>query len=53
LFDGGFESASARAFDVAPDGRFLMIAADERDSSASIVLVRNWASQLKDTARSR
>jgi serine/threonine-protein kinase len=53
LFEGGFETASVRAFDVAPDGRFVMIAADDQDPSASIVLVRNWGSQLKEIARSK
>ena len=51
LFEGGFEPGSQRAFDVAPDGRFLMIAAGTRDSSASIVLVRNWGHQIKELGR--
>jgi hypothetical protein len=50
LFEGGFEPGSQRAFDVAPDGRFVMIAAT-RDSSASIVLVRNWGHQIQELAR--
>jgi eukaryotic-like serine/threonine-protein kinase len=53
LFEGGFEPGSQRAFDVAPDGRFLMIAAGTRDSSASIVLVRNWGHQIKELVRSK
>ena len=47
LFEGGFEPGSQRAFDVAPDGRFLMIEATTTDSSPSIVVVRNWAEDLK------
>jgi len=47
LFEGGFEPGSQRAFDVAPDGRFLMIEATTTDFSHSIVVVRNWAEELK------
>ena len=53
LFEGGFEPGSQRAFDVAPDGRFLMIAAGTRDSSASMVLVRNWGHQIAELTRSK
>ena len=49
LFEGGFEPGSQRAFDVAPDGRFVMIEAT-RGSGASIVLVRNWGHQIQDLA---
>lgn len=51
LFEGGFEPGSQRAFDVGPDGRFLMIAAGPRDLSASIVLVRNWGHQIRELVR--
>ena len=51
LFEGGFEPGSQRAFDVGPDGRFLMIAAGARDSSTSMVLVRNWDHEIKEVAR--
>jgi eukaryotic-like serine/threonine-protein kinase len=51
LFDGGFEPGSQRAFDVGPDGRFLMVAASPRDSSASLVLVRNWGHQITELVR--
>jgi len=51
LFEGGFEPGSQRAFDVAPDGRFVMIAAGTRDSSASIVLVRNWGHRIQELVR--
>jgi Tol biopolymer transport system component len=53
LFEGGFELGSQRAFDIAPDGRFLMIEAAPRESSASIVLVRNWGSRLQEVAKSK
>ena len=53
LFEGGFEPGSQRAFDIGPGGRFLMIAAAARDSSLSMVLVRNWDRQIKALARSR
>lgn len=53
LFEGGFEPGSQRAFDVAPDGRFLMIATGTRESSASIVLVRNWGEQIKELVRAK
>jgi hypothetical protein len=51
LFEGGFEPGSQRAFDVAPDGRFLMIASGTPDTSASIVLVRNWGQQIDELVR--
>ena len=39
LLPGVFGSSESQ-FDVAPDGRFLMIAADTPDPPASIVLLR-------------
>ena len=51
LFEGGFEPGSQRAFDVGPGGRFLMIAAGARDSSTSMVLVRNWGDEIRQLAR--
>ena len=39
LFEGGFDPVR-HAFDVAPDGRFLMVAAGPPDSPSTIVLVR-------------
>ena len=53
LFEGGFEPSSQRAFDVAPDGRFLMIATPTRESATSIVLVRNWGEQIKELVRAK
>jgi serine/threonine-protein kinase len=46
LFEGGFEPGSQRAFDVGPDGRFLMIEATTTNASPSIIVVRNWAAEL-------
>lgn len=54
LFSGPFygePTPSSHSYDVARDGRFLMIqteeAAAERDESASIVVVQNWFEELK------
>jgi Tol biopolymer transport system component len=49
-FEGGFENpASERAYDVAPDGRFVMIGNEPNDNTtpASIVVVLNWFKELK------
>ena len=44
-------SNDVNSYDVAPDGRFLMIQAEGGDStpgaSASIVVVENWTEELK------
>jgi serine/threonine-protein kinase len=50
LFEGGFVQGSARSFDVGPDGRFLMIEANDTATSASIVVVQNWFEDLKRLA---
>jgi hypothetical protein len=53
LFEGGFvpfNTGTPRTCDVAPDGRFLMIEANDSDSGASLVLVRNWSEELKRLA---
>jgi serine/threonine-protein kinase len=49
LFEGGFDPGSERAFDVAPDGRFVMIENEPNDNttSASIVVVLNWTEELR------
>jgi len=49
LFEGGFDPRSERAYDVAPDGRFVMIEnePDGNTTSASIVVVLNWFKELK------
>jgi hypothetical protein len=53
LFEGGFDAGTQRPFDVAPDGRFLMIAAGPRDSATSVVLVRNWGHEIRELARQK
>jgi serine/threonine-protein kinase len=53
LFEGGFDSPSSeRAYDVASDGRFVMIENEPNDNttSASIVVVLNWSKELKARA---
>jgi serine/threonine-protein kinase len=49
LFEGGFNPGPERAFDVAPDGRFVMIENEPNDNttSTSIVVVLNWTEELK------
>jgi serine/threonine-protein kinase len=49
LFEGGFDPGSERAYDVSPDGRFVMIENEPNDdtTSASIVVVLNWTEELK------
>jgi hypothetical protein len=49
LFEGGFvpySSITPRTYDVAPDGRFLMLESSEA-TPASLVLVTNWVEELK------
>ncbi len=56
LFEGGFvpyDPNVPRTYDVAPDGRFLMIQEDQRPSSASLVVVQNWLEELKRLAPTR
>ena len=51
LFEGGFVQSGIRSFDVAPDGRFVMIEANATTAtSASIVVVQNWLEELKRIA---
>ncbi len=48
LFEGGFvRSNGLRTYDVAPDGRFLMIERSQAAPSASPILVKNWVEELK------
>jgi eukaryotic-like serine/threonine-protein kinase len=49
LFEGGFDPGPERAYDVASDGRFVMIENEPNDvaASASIVVVLNWKEELK------
>jgi Tol biopolymer transport system component len=49
LFQGGFQPYAAglpATYDVAPDGRFLMIESND-SAPASIVIVKNWLEELK------
>jgi Tol biopolymer transport system component len=46
LFEGGFEPGSWTGYDVARDGRFVMIERETNDSPASIVVIRNWQETL-------
>jgi serine/threonine-protein kinase len=51
LFEGGFygNPAMERIYDVAPDGRFVMVENEPNDNAtpASIVVVLNWFKELK------
>ena len=51
LFEGGFDPGG---FDVAPDGRFLVIeSVQENTTPASIVVVLNWQEELKGRASAK
>jgi serine/threonine-protein kinase len=50
LFEGGFVQYAENApsvFDVAPDGRFLMIAPNDATPASAIIVVTNWFEELK------
>jgi serine/threonine-protein kinase len=50
LFEGGFVPFDAnvpKTYDVAPDGRFLMIKEDQRPAPASLVVVQHFDEELK------
>jgi hypothetical protein len=51
LFEGGFvyddTDPGLRFFDVAPDGRFLMIEPTDTAKAASIIVVQHWDEELK------
>jgi Tol biopolymer transport system component len=50
LFEGKYgASAQVRGYDVAPDGRFLMVQSKERPpvSAVEMILVQNWLEELK------
>jgi hypothetical protein len=57
LFSGPYvqlETGLSRAYDVAPDGRFLMLLAEGEDRAAapaSIVVVQNFAEEIKQRVR--
>jgi dipeptidyl aminopeptidase/acylaminoacyl peptidase len=54
LFESVFHDPSSRLFDVAPDGRFVMIEDEPNYNTtpASIVVVLNWSKELKARAPS-
>jgi hypothetical protein len=47
LFEGRYLSGSFKHFDVAPDGRFLMIQESEESTPPSIHVVLNWFEEPK------
>ena len=50
LFEGGYHQAVGRTYDVAPDGRFVMVKEDAEDEAPSpvIVVVDNWFQELTE-----
>ncbi|HUP25842.1 MAG TPA: protein kinase [Thermoanaerobaculia bacterium] len=54
VFSGDFVSSTGRAsdliYDVAPDGRFLMIQRSEERETSEIVIVKNWSEELRRLA---
>ena len=53
LFEGTYYRSPRRAYDLAPDGRLLMIrlpggaASDTASASGQIILVENWLDELQ------
>jgi len=48
LFEGSFEVGVGRPYDIAPDGRFVMIQSGESEAPATqIAFVQNWTEELK------
>jgi hypothetical protein len=39
--------AAGREWDVAPDGRFLMVKANTTSDSSELIIVQNWADELE------
>jgi serine/threonine protein kinase len=51
LFEGGFEVASSRSFDVAPDGRFVAVRRGAGGSSQmELRMLLNWQDEMKRKA---
>jgi Tol biopolymer transport system component len=51
LFDGAFVADGGNDYDVAPDGRFIMIQTGQSEAPATqIALVQNWFEELKRRA---
>jgi serine/threonine-protein kinase len=42
-----FSGVYGRGYDVAPDGRFVMITREEDDESSNLIVVLNWFEELK------
>ena len=54
LFEGRYgATALIRGYDVAPDGRFLMVQQKDRPATrvADMVIVQNWIEELKQKVR--
>jgi len=49
LFDGGFSLSRTREFDVAPDGRFIVIRDVGADGGQRVHIVQNWQDELTKT----
>jgi hypothetical protein len=47
LFEGKYLTGVSRHYDVAPDGRFLMIQESEESTPPCIHVVLNWFEELK------
>ena len=51
LFEGQYDRYwAARAYDIAPDGRFLMVKTPEDLASRQVSVVLNWFEELKRLA---
>jgi len=56
LFDASpYESSIGRNFDIAPDGRFLMIKNEEltREDKPELIVVLNWLEEVKARVKRR
>jgi len=56
LFEGRYgTTANIRGYDVAPDGRFLMVEQKDRAPTrlAAMIIVQNWTEELKRLVRAR
>ena len=48
MFDGPYERAdSSRNYDVAPDGRFVMVRSDAVDAPQRFYVALNWLDELR------
>jgi Tol biopolymer transport system component len=54
LFEGSFEVGVGRPYDIAPDGRFIMIQTGQSEAPVTqIALVQNWFEELKQRVPAR